>query len=172
MDVRAQYCGDYGRMKAMLYVVPNQERLALKEALGFLIIGFPKVWVLTILAAAVLFGIVEQLLGGSGIELALEVVTVAAPPFILAQVKLMLVVGFALYLSLISYRDLHGIQPSYLTSKLYTKILESGRRWMSLVLGDIRILHLPNMTSRWFVYPERTANQGTRYLPGDSPQLE
>ena len=84
----------------------------------------------------------------------------------------MLLVGFVLYLSLISCRDLHGIQPSYLTSKLYTKILESARYWMSLVSSDIRALQSPNLTSRWFAYPERAANQGTRYLPGDSPQLE
>jgi hypothetical protein len=156
----------------MLHAVPNQERLVLEEGLISLVIGFLKAWALAILAAAVFLGILEHLLGGSGIELAIDVVTVAAPPFILAQVQLMLVVGFVLYLSVISYRDLHGIQPSYLTNKLYTKILESGRRWMSLVFGDIRILHLPNMTSRWFAYPERAANQGTRYLPGDSPQLE
>lgn len=156
----------------MFYVVPNQERLALEEALRVLSIEIPKAWATAILIAAVLLGIVEHFLGGSGIELALEVVSEAMPPFIFAQFQLMLVVGFVLYLSLISCRDLHGIQPSYLTSKLYTKILESGRRWMSLVLGDIRILHLPNMTSRWFAFPERVANQGTRYLPGDSPQLE
>ena len=84
----------------------------------------------------------------------------------------MLVVGFVLYLSLISCRDLHGIQPSYLTSTLYTKILESARFWMSLIVGDTRALHTPNLTSRWFAFPERAANQGTRYLPGDSPQLE
>ena len=156
----------------MLHAVPNQERLVLEEGLISLVIEFLKAWALAILAAAVLFGILGQILDGSGLELAIDVVTVAAPPFILAQVQLMLVVGFVLYLSVISYRDLHGIQPSYLTNKLYTKILESWRRWMSLVFGDIRILHLPNMTSRWFAYPERMLNQGTRYLPGDSPQLE
>ncbi|MCY4527598.1 MAG: hypothetical protein OXD46_01020 [Chloroflexi bacterium] len=43
---------------------------------------------------------------------------------------------------------------------------------MSLIVGDTRALHTPNLTSRWFAYPERAANQGTRYLPGDSPQLE
>ena len=84
----------------------------------------------------------------------------------------MLLVGFVLYLSLISCRDLHGIQPSYLTSKLYTKILESARYWVSLALGDIRALQSPNLTSRWFAYPERAANHATRYLPGESPQLE
>ena len=156
----------------MLHAVPNQERLVLEEGLIFLVIGFLKAWALAILAAAVLFGILGQIFDGSGIELAIDVVTVAAPPFILAQVQLMLVIGFVLYLSVISYRDLYGIQPSYLTSKLYTKIMELGRGWMSLVLGDTRILYLPNMTSRWFAYPERAANQGTRYLPGDSPQLE
>ena len=84
----------------------------------------------------------------------------------------MLVVGFVFYLGLISCRDLHGLQPSYLTSKLYTKILESARYWVSLALGDIRALQPPNMTNGLFAYPERVANKRTRYLPGDSPQLE
>ena len=169
---RNRSISDSARMRTMLHALPNQERLVLEEGLMFLAIGFPKVWALAILAAAVFLGILEHLLGGSGTELAIEVVSVTTPPFMLAQLQLMLGVGFVLYLSLISYRDLHGIQPSYLTSKLYTKILESGRRWVSLVLGDTRILYLPNMTSRWFAYPERAANQGTRYLPGDSPQIE
>ena len=163
---------DSGRMRAMLHAVPNQERLALEEALRILLVVFPKAWALAILASAVLFGILGHLLGGSGIELALEVVSVATPPFILAQVQLILLVGFVLYLSLISCRDLHGIQPSYLTSKLYTKLLELARFWMSLIVGDTRALHTPNITSRWFADPERAAIQGTRYLPGDSPQLE
>lgn len=163
---------DSGRMRAMLHALPNQERLALKGGLTFLAFGFPKAWALAILAAAVFLGILEHLLGGSGIELAIEVVSVTTPPFMLAQLQLMLGVGFVLYIGLISCRDLPVFTPSYVSSRLLPRIMESGRSWMSLVLGDTRILYLPNMTSRWFAYPERAANQGTRYLPGDSPQLE
>ena len=120
----------------MLHAIPIQERLVLEEGLRFLLIGLPKAWALAIFAAAVLFCILGYLIGDSGIELAINVVSVATPAFVLAQVQLMLLVGFVLYLSLISCRDLHGIQPSYLTSKLYTKILESVRFWISLVFGD------------------------------------
>ena len=149
----------------MLYMIPEIARQVVEETLRVLLVTFSKVWVLSILVLAVVFGIVGHLSGGSGIELALEVVSFAAPPFILAQVQLMLVVGFVFYLGLISCRDLYGIQPSYLTSKLYTKILESARYWMSLVFSDIRALQSPNLTSRWFAYPERAANHATRYPP-------
>ena len=172
MDERAQYRGDCGRMRAMFHEAPKEVRSFLAEGLQSLLFGLPKLYAFVLLVCAVIYGAFGNLLNGSGIEMAFEFLNLAAPPLISAQFQLMVVVGFVLYLGVISCRDLPAFAPTYVSNRLLPKILELGRGWMSLVLGDTKILYLPNMTSRWFAYPERAANQGTRYLPGDSPQLE
>ena len=159
-------------MATMLHMFPKVAWQAVGETLRVFLVVFPQAWILAIVIFAVLFGILVQLLGGDGTEFAIEVVTVAAPPFMLVQVQLMLVVGFALYLGLISCRNLPAFAPTYISNRILSKILESVRFWMSLIVGEIRIIHSPNMTSSWFAFPDRTTNPGTRYLPGDSPQLE
>ena len=96
----------------------------------------------------------------------------AMPLLALVQIYLILSVSFAIYLCFVSYQNWADIHGSNLASRLYSKILWSARIWPSIAPRDARLLHSPNMSVGWFAYSERAANQGTRYLPGFSPQLE
>ena len=161
-----------GIVEVMYHLLPKSERPALRTILRWVLFSVPMGLAIAMFGGADLVAGLAYMFGASPKEFVFEFIGLAAPPLVSVQLELMLIVGFALYLCLISCRELPVFAPSYVSSRLLPKILESGRRWMSLVVGDTRILHSPNMTNRWFVYPERTTNQGTRYLPGDSLQLE
>ena len=156
----------------MYHLLPKSERPALREILRWLLIRVPMGLAIAMLVGAALTGGLAYMFGASPTELVLEFIGLAAPPLVSVQLELMLIVGFVLYLGLISCRDLPAFAASHLSSRLYSKILESARFWMSLVVGDTKVFHSPNMSVGWFAYSERAANQGTRYLPGFSPQLE
>lgn len=129
-----------------------------------------------LVAAIFLLGILVcsllALNGVSLVESVLHFIDVAAGPVGLVKTHLILAIGFAIYLCFVSYQNWAGTNAPHIGIRLFFKTLESARYWISQLLGRTRVVQSPNLTSRWFAYPERIANQGTRYLPGDSPQLE
>ena len=164
--------GGCGIVESMYDQLAKETHVALRTLSRQLIVSAliqPVVW-------AVLLGtFLCALLVPFGISLTESIpyfIGAATPLLALVQICLILTIGFALYLCFVSYQNWTDVHGANLASRLFFKILKSAGYWISQILGRTRVIQSPNMTSRWFAYPERAANQGTRYLPGVSPQLE
>ena len=145
---------------------------ALREQSNSLIVGVLIQFPVLVILLGTLICVLLIPFGVSLVESLPHFMGAVVEPLALVQTHLILSVSFVIYLCFVSYRNWTVLHTPYSASWLYSKILKSKTFWISISPDNAKLLYSPDMTSAWFAYPERAAIQGTRYLPGDSPQLE
>ena len=146
--------------------------VALREISKQLIAGVLILPPAVTISLGALLCVLVALLGVPLTESLPDFIGAVAGPVAFMQIYFLLAAGFVIYLCFVVYQNWAGMKMPPIAIRLFFKILKSAGYWISQVLGPTRVVQSPNLTSCWFAYPERVANHGTRYLPGDSPQLE